>query len=214
MNEVLSTDPWEGVLGSAERETGLQPGILAAIAAQENVNPEHNNPLGLSTDAGVMSFGQDAATQRIRRQAKLMMNPRGPYGEFARTGSIDALAKVWSPVGARNDINGTNITEAAGIMAHMIGGQRPGRVLSTDPNAGLQSGGKILSTNPSAGLVDTAKAPGRAEPSMTPALAGANEQPMTKGELGDKPSSPSLIEKAKQLVRTPSPPWLQAPEQA
>ena len=105
----------------AEQMYGLPPGLLSAIAAQENVDPRHNNPLGLSTDSGVKSFSQEEAPNQIFRQAKLLTDPNGPYADFARTHSIQDLAKVYSPVGAANDPYGTNATETAGIMANMPG---------------------------------------------------------------------------------------------
>lgn len=155
MADYLSTNPWEGVLGDAEQQTGLQPGLLGAIASQENVNPRHNNPLGLSTDSGVMSFSPDGAVSRIYRQAQLLNSTSGPYKDFARTGSIDDLARVYSPPGASNDVYGTNSSEASGIRAAL-----GNRYLSTDPAAGQQ----YISTDPSAGL---ASAPSNSIPSPT-----------------------------------------------
>jgi hypothetical protein len=66
-----------------------------------------------------MTFSQEEAVQRIFRQARLLTDPHGPYHDFARTGDIHDLAKVYSPIGASNDIHGTNATEAAGILANM-----------------------------------------------------------------------------------------------
>src|SRR5262245_45763088 len=108
---------WNDIFTQAEALYGLPRGLLSAIATQENVNPAYNNPLGLSSDAGVLRFSAAEAPMRTFRQAMLLTDPSGPYSEFARTGSIDALAKVYAPVGASNDPRGTNITEAAGIRA-------------------------------------------------------------------------------------------------
>lgn len=110
---------YQAIFEDAEAKNGLPHGLLSAIARQENVAPGHNNPLGLSNDAGVLSFSPQDAAAHIYRQAKLLKDPNGPYADFAKSGSIDDLAKVWSPVGAPNDIKGTNATEAAGIKANM-----------------------------------------------------------------------------------------------
>lgn len=154
--DIVSTDPWGPVLADAEDQNDLPEGLLNAIAQQENVDPRHNNPLGLSNDAGVHSFTPDEALQHIYKQAQLITDPNGPYAAFARSGDIRDLAKVWSPVGAANDIYGTNATEAAGIAANMPT-KGKGRILSSDPTAGAPASGpgRILSTDPRAGIAAT-----------------------------------------------------------
>lgn len=128
---------WDPYFQQAEQLYGLPNGLLAAIAAQENVDPKHNNPLGLSTDSGVKTFSESEAPQAIFNQAKLLTNTNGPYRDFARTGSIQDLARVWSPVGAKNDIYGTNATEASGIMSNMPGYQNTPSYM-TVPQTGSQ----------------------------------------------------------------------------
>jgi soluble lytic murein transglycosylase-like protein len=108
----------------AERRYQLPPGLLHAIAGQENVDPVHNNPLGISGGGPVRSFTPDDAIGRIYRQAALLVDPHGPYRDFVRTGSIKDLAKKYSPVGARNDLRKSNYTEPAGISANLAKGYR------------------------------------------------------------------------------------------
>jgi len=136
--QYVSTDPWEGVLEDAADQAGLPTQLLGAISEQEGVHPRHNNPLGLSTDAGVQSFDSGDAVNRIYRQARLMNDPNGPYREYVRTGNINALARVYSPVGARNDPYHTNVTEASGITSAL-----KKRYVSTDPN-----GAEIVKAEP------------------------------------------------------------------
>jgi hypothetical protein len=111
---------WDSVLEEAATSAGLDKDILRAIARQENVASDHNNPLGLSTDSGVKTFstGSDAVAA-IYRQARLLTDPNGPYHEFARTRSINDLARVYSPVGAANDVYGTNSSEGSGIAREL-----------------------------------------------------------------------------------------------
>lgn len=108
---------WESIFRQAEQQYHLRPGLLSAIAHQEAVHHSHNNPLGISPGGGgVATYRTPAQAQRaIFHQAFLLSNPNGPYRNFVRTGNVDDLARVYSPVGARNDIYGTNATEGAGI---------------------------------------------------------------------------------------------------
>lgn len=144
-----ATSKWQEIFGAAERVNNLPPGLLSAIAKQENVAAWHNNPLGLSTDRGVMTFSPEEAVWRIYKQAALLNNPRGLYHDFARTHDIRDLAKVWSPVGAKNDIYGTNSTEASGILANM------GKSYAGGPVAGCRgSGGHTFNITHSPGDIN------------------------------------------------------------
>lgn len=116
---------WTNIFTQAEQIYGIQPGLLSAIAAQENVDPKHNNPLGLSTDKGVKTFSAAEAPRQILDQARRLVDPNGPYSDYARTRNLDDLAKVWSPVGAVNDIYKTNATEAAGIRSRLPASTTP-----------------------------------------------------------------------------------------
>jgi hypothetical protein len=108
---------WGPVFEQLAPKYGLDPDILKAIALQENVNPKYNNPLGRSDDSGVHHYSEDQAQAQIESQIKLLTNPHGPYADFVKTGNIYDLAKVYSPVGAKNDVYGTNASEPSGIIA-------------------------------------------------------------------------------------------------
>src|SRR6267142_1906263 len=112
--DILSK--WGPIFDEIAPKYGLDPDIFKAIALQENVNPAYNNPLGRSSDTGVYHYSADQAKSMIERQAKVLTDPNGYYSDFVKTGSIYDLAKVYSPVGAKNDINGTNASEAPGII--------------------------------------------------------------------------------------------------
>jgi hypothetical protein len=115
--DILSK--WSPVFDSIAPKYGLDPDILKAISLQENVNPAYNNPLGRSSKTGVYHYTQEEAASQIEHQVKLLTDPRGYYADFVKSGSIYDLAKVYSPVGAKNDVYGTNADEPAGIIANL-----------------------------------------------------------------------------------------------
>lgn len=186
--------PYDIVYGQAEQQYGLPSGLLAAIAKQENVNPAYNNPLGLSTASGVMHLAPEDATARIMRQAQLLSNPSGPYADFAKTKNIDDLAKVYSPVGASNDINSTNATEAAGIRSSMPQQQTHlGNALAAY-NALGSSGSAPTPLNLSAG----APTPAPAQPASNQYAFGTGSSGMMS-TLGDYGNAMSQQQTASQL---------------
>jgi hypothetical protein len=110
---------WGPVFDRIAPKYGLDPDILKAIALQENVKPAYNNPLGRSSETGVYKYSPDQAEAMIEHQVQTLTNPNGYYKDFVKSGSIDDLAKVYSPVGAKNDVYGTNSTEASGIQGFL-----------------------------------------------------------------------------------------------
>jgi hypothetical protein len=165
----------------------LPAGLLSAIAKQEGVNPKHNNPLGLSTDKGVMTFTPEEGIQRIYHQAALLVNPNGPYHEFAKTRNIDDLAKVWSPVGAVNDIYGTNASEAAGIKANLA------KAGTGQPVARMQEGGLVPDTDEfqGSGGAGSVGATGGWGPEVSPEAIGAAQQTAQQYAAPVPPAQPA-----------------------
>jgi hypothetical protein len=111
---------WDDYLQSVESKYGLRSGTLRAIGRQENVAAGDMNPLGISPNGGGPTHFSDEGEARraIDRQARLMIDPKGPYGDI-RTKSVKEWSKIYSPPGAANDPYGTNSTEDSGIEANM-----------------------------------------------------------------------------------------------
>jgi hypothetical protein len=110
---------WGDTFDQVAQQYGLDPDLFRAIALQENVNPSYNNPLGRSTDSGPYRYNSDQGRAAIEHQAKLLTDPNGPYRDFVASGSIHDLAKVYSPVGAKNDVYGTNASEPHAIASNL-----------------------------------------------------------------------------------------------
>jgi hypothetical protein len=110
---------WGDTFDQVAQQYGLDPDLFRAIALQENVNPDYNNPLGRSSDSGPYHYTSDQGRAAIEHQAQLLTDPNGPYKDFVASGSIHDLAKVYSPVGAKNDVYGTNASEPDAIASHL-----------------------------------------------------------------------------------------------
>jgi len=110
---------WGDTFDQVAQKYGLDPDLFRAIALQENVKPSYNNPLGRSSDSGPYHYTADQGVAAIDHQAKLLTDPNGPYRDFVASGNIYDLAKVYSPVGAKNDVYGTNASEPAGIALNL-----------------------------------------------------------------------------------------------
>jgi hypothetical protein len=154
---------WGDTFSQVGQKYGLDPDLLLAIAAQENVNPAYNNPLGRSGDSGVYHYGSfDEGAANIENQAKLLTNPNGPYSDFVKTGSVYDLSKVYSPPGAKNDVNQTNASEPSGILANLarikgtsVADLTGGHAAAAGATAGVAAGGspppaQITPTSPAA----------------------------------------------------------------
>jgi len=161
---------WGDTFDQIGQQYGLDPDLLRAIALQENVNPSYNNPLGRSSDAGVYHYTPEQGQAAIAHQAALLTNPNGPYKDFVQTGNIHDLAKVYSPVGAKNDVYGTNADEPYGIISalDMIKGQTTsGSVrppLAAAQNSPIQTSGAFQPASPAAAM------PAAAATGIDPAL--------------------------------------------
>lgn len=100
-------------LGPAFEKYGKQynvdPRFLAAISMLETGNGtssafrNKNNAMGVSNSKGPIGFS--AAEQSIEQMARVMSSATGPY-KNVRT--IADIGNVYAPVGAGNDVNGTN----------------------------------------------------------------------------------------------------------
>jgi hypothetical protein len=110
---------WGDTFDQVAQQYNLDPDLFRAIALQENVNPSYNNPLGRSSDSGPYHYTSDQGRAAIEHQAQLLTDPNGPYKDFVASGSIHDLAKVYSPVGAKNDVYGTNASEPDAIASHL-----------------------------------------------------------------------------------------------
>jgi hypothetical protein len=211
---------WGDIFDSVGQRYGLDPDILRAISLQENVNPKYNNPLGRSSNAGVYHYSADQGKTAIGQQARLLTDPNGPYADFVRTGSIHDLAKVYSPVGAKNDVYGTNADEPHGIAAMLaqIKGQ-------SDPiyNVSVPSGGNVpqgtsasasaplatpattvpdaqtqaLQAQLAAAMASTSQAPTQGPSAATPAQ-GPAQNPMSLLSYGMSPQILNAILQAKK----------------
>jgi hypothetical protein len=96
---------YDDAFNAAGKASGIDPLMLKAIALQEGVNPRYFNPMGRSNDAGVFHYGSKA-----EGDAMIMKQAMVPYmqGLKGSPGQIQAVFDKYSPVGAKNDINGTN----------------------------------------------------------------------------------------------------------
>lgn len=100
-------------LGPAFEKYGKQynvdPRFLAAISRLETGNgtssafKNKKNAMGVSDSKGPIGFNN--VEESIERMAKVMASGSGPY-KNART--IAEIGKIYAPVGAGNDVNGTN----------------------------------------------------------------------------------------------------------
>lgn len=88
---------------------GVDPRFLAAISMLETGNGtsrafrNKNNAMGVSNSRGPIAFASVDAS--IERMARVLSRPDGPY---AGRHTINQIASVYCPVGAGNDVNGTN----------------------------------------------------------------------------------------------------------
>jgi hypothetical protein len=104
---------------AAGQRYGIDPKLLAAIAMQENVAAADLNPLGISTEAGARHYVtmMDAQAAIMRQTALISQGIYQGKGPYRGVRNIYDLARIYSPVGARNDPNRTNVTEPSGIRA-------------------------------------------------------------------------------------------------
>jgi len=130
-------EPYKKIFEEAGKQYGIDPRLLLAIAKQENVAARDLNPLGISPGGGGAAHyaNMQAAREAIFRQVALMSagiyQGKGPYRKAT---TLAELAQIYSPIGAANDIYGTNATELAGWQAAL-------RSMGADPNMALRSGG-------------------------------------------------------------------------
>lgn len=88
---------------------GVDPKFLAAISMLETGQGTSkafrykNNAMGVSNRSGPIAFGSVDAS--IERMARVLAKKDGPY---AGRKTIGQIASVYCPVGAGNDVNGTN----------------------------------------------------------------------------------------------------------
>jgi hypothetical protein len=88
---------------------GVDPKFLAAISMLETGKGSSrafrnkNNAMGISNARGPIAFSSVDAS--IERMARVLAKPKGPY---AGKHTIGQIARVYCPVGAGNDVNGTN----------------------------------------------------------------------------------------------------------
>jgi len=130
-------EPYKKVFEEAGAQYGIDPRLLMAIAQQENVAARDLNPLGISPGGGGAAHYADmaAAREAIFKQVALMS--RGIYegkGPYRKASTLAELAQIYSPIGAANDIYGTNATELSGWQTAL-------RKMGADPNMPLRAGG-------------------------------------------------------------------------
>lgn len=88
---------------------GVDPRFLGAISMLETNHGKSsafrnkNNAMGVSNRSGPVRFS--SVEQSIERMARVLASPSGPY---AGKRTIGEIAGVYCPVGAGNDVNGTN----------------------------------------------------------------------------------------------------------
>lgn len=88
---------------------GVDPKFLAAISMLETGQGTSKafrykrNAMGVSNRSGPIAFG--SVEQSIERMARVLAKKNGPY---AGKRTIGQIAGVYCPVGAGNDVNGTN----------------------------------------------------------------------------------------------------------
>lgn len=100
---------YSGAFEAAGQKYGVDPRFLASISMLETGNGtssafrNKNNAMGVSNSRGPIAFGSVEAS--IDRMARVLAKPDGPY---AGRRTIAQIAGVYCPVGAGNDVNGTN----------------------------------------------------------------------------------------------------------
>lgn len=100
---------------------GVDPALLGAIAMHETGRGtsraflESQNAMGVSDDNGPISFadrgGVDASIDHMAER----IGKSSIYAPAREAGTIDALAKIYAPVGAGNDPRGFNKDWASGV---------------------------------------------------------------------------------------------------
>jgi hypothetical protein len=91
------------------KKYGVDPKFLAAISMLEtgkgtsSAFRNKNNAMGVSNRSGPIAFS--SVDQSIERMARVLAKKDGPY---AGKRTIGQIAGVYCPVGAGNDVNGTN----------------------------------------------------------------------------------------------------------
>lgn len=100
---------YSGAFEQYGRQYGVDPKFLAAISMLETGSGTSkafrykNNAMGVSNASGPIAFG--SVEQSIERMARVLAKQNGPY---AGKQTIGQIAGVYCPVGAGNDVNGTN----------------------------------------------------------------------------------------------------------
>jgi len=159
-------EPYKKIFEEAGAQYGIDPRLLMAIAQQENVAGRDLNPLGISPGGGGPTHFADmeAARAGIFRQVELMS--RGIYqgkGPYAKARTLAELAQIYSPIGASNDVYGTNASELSGWQAALAR-------MGADPNMMLRSGGDTHHYNFTPSIIIHGDATDEAQRSMSTRL--------------------------------------------
>lgn len=108
----------------AAKAYNVSPILLAAIAEHETGNGTSNallnkkNAMGVSDNNGPISFG--SPVESIYKMASLLgQGINEGTGPYAGVKSIQDIANIYAPVGAKNDPNGTNSSWASGVTANI-----------------------------------------------------------------------------------------------
>jgi hypothetical protein len=117
--------PYAGAFVNAGVTNGVSPLALAAISRLEtghgtsNVFKKYQNAMGISSDKGAMDWSQNGGVEgSIAAMAKKLATDKA-YEEARKQNTIEALGKIYSPVGASNDPNGTNKDWVPGVQRIM-----------------------------------------------------------------------------------------------
>jgi hypothetical protein len=105
---------------SEGQRAGVDPRFLAAISMFETANGtssafrNKNNAMGVSNSKGPIRFANTTAS--VARMARVLANTSGPY---RNANTLKEIAAVYAPVGAGNDVHGTNHHWASGVAKHL-----------------------------------------------------------------------------------------------
>lgn len=104
-----SLQPYGQTFLEAGQQTGVDPGLLAAISMHETANGKSsafrnkNNAMGISNASGPIAF--NSVEESIFQQARTLARPTGPY---AGKKTIAEIGAVYAPIGAGNDPTSLN----------------------------------------------------------------------------------------------------------